>query len=177
MKSLYDVFKAIRADETDHVSTMQACLDEHSVLVSPSLEKKVLVGAGIVAVAATILSGTDPTATNDLLSINPGDMVVDGGATGLELDTLMAGAAVMMSQVFGGGGPESLADANEVAGSVEAIEGSGVIAQFLGEGFAAGLVASKLLSGKKKDKIDSKDEMTDDLDSDASADNEAPETR
>ena len=71
MRSLYDVFKAIRADETDHVHTMQACLDEHSVLVSPSLEKKLLVGTGIVAAAAAMISGADLAATNDLLSLSP----------------------------------------------------------------------------------------------------------
>ena len=151
MKSLYDVFHAIRADETDHVHTMQACLDEHSVLVSPSLEKKLLVGTGIVAVAAAILSGVDLAATNDLLSLNPGDAVVDSGATGLELDALVAGAAAVVSQVFGGGGSsEAIADATEVAGSVEAIKDGGLLAQFLGEGFAAG-VAYKVLSGKNSD--------------------------
>jgi ubiquinol oxidase len=170
MRSLYDVFKAIRADETDHVCTMQACLDENSVLVSPSLEKKVLLGTAIVAATAAILSGGDLAGTSNLLSMNPGDMMVDGGASGLELDAIVAGAAAVVSQVFGGGS-EALLDAKEVAGSVEAIEDSSVIAQFLGEGFTAGLLASKLLSSRKTKKEESEENLSDEVDVDANDEN------
>lgn len=147
MTNLYEVFLAIRADEMDHVSTMQACLDENSVLVSPSLEKKILVGTGIVAAATAILAGGDFVGLSDMFSLGPSDVVADG-TSGLEVDALATGAAALLSQFFGGS-PDALVDAREVAESVEVIEDGGVIAQFLGEGFAAGLVASKLLPSKK----------------------------
>ncbi|KAG7364271.1 alternative oxidase-domain containing protein [Nitzschia inconspicua] len=120
MRNLYDVFRAIRADEADHVSTMKACLDENVVLLSPSLERKILIGTGIVAAAATLFT----------------------------TDALLAGASAVISQVFGGGS-DALMEAQEVAESVEAIEDSGVVTQFLSEGFAAGVLASTLMSGQK----------------------------
>lgn len=159
MTSLFDVFKAIRDDEGDHVSTMQACLDENVLLISPSLEKKILIGAGIVAAASSLFAGGDLTGTSDLLSVNPGDIAVDG-SSGIELDALMAGATAVLSQVFGSGS-EAAVESNELVGSAEAIE-SGV-ARFLGEGFAAGLLASKLLFGKEKEKMQMSEELeTDD---------------
>jgi hypothetical protein len=148
MRSLYDVFRAIQADEADHVSTMKACLDENVLLISPSLERKVLIGAGIVAAAAALFAGGDFGGTSDLLSFNPGDIALDGGS-GFELDALLAGAGAVVSQIFGRGATNAVVDAQEIAGSVEAMEDSGLIAQFLGEGFAAGLLASKLISGQK----------------------------
>ncbi|KAG7336907.1 alternative oxidase-domain containing protein [Nitzschia inconspicua] len=147
MRNLYDVFRAIRADEADHVGTMKACLDEKVVLLSPSLERKILIGTGIVAAAATLFTTGDFGGTSDLLSFNPGDIALDGGS-GFELDALLAGASAVISQVFGGGS-DALMDAQEVAESVEAIEDSGVVTQFLSEGFAAGVLASKLISGQK----------------------------
>jgi hypothetical protein len=150
MKNLYDVFRAIRADEADHVSTMQSCLDENVLLISPSLERKVLIGTGIVTAAAAILSSGDLAGTSDMLSLNANDIAVDGGS-GFDLDALLAGAGAVISQGFGGGS-EAVVDAQEIAGSVEAIEDSGLIAQLLGEGFAAGLIASKLMSCTKDPK-------------------------
>lgn len=150
MKNLYDVFRAIQADEADHVSTMKACLDENVVLISPSLERKVLIGTGIVAAAAALLSGGDFVGTSDMFTFNPSDIAVGGGSS-FELDALLAGAGAVMSQWFGGGS-DAVVDAQEIAGSIEAIEDSGLIAQFLGEGFAAGLIASKLMSGKQDQK-------------------------
>ena len=56
MKTLYDVFSAIRDDEGDHVSTMKACLDPSVAVNSPSIEKQLLVGGAVFATAAYFLS-------------------------------------------------------------------------------------------------------------------------
>jgi len=56
MKTLYDVFSAIRDDEGDHVSTMKACLDPNVAVNSPSIERQVLVGAAVIGGAAYFLS-------------------------------------------------------------------------------------------------------------------------
>merc|ERR1719354_387328 len=42
MRSLYDVFVAIRNDEGDHVYTMTSCLDPKVAVLSPALESRVL---------------------------------------------------------------------------------------------------------------------------------------
>lgn len=59
MTSLYDVFSAICADEGDHVSTMAACLDPEASLQSPSLERRVLTGVALLAVAPYVASTLD----------------------------------------------------------------------------------------------------------------------
>jgi len=56
LRSLYDVFQAIREDEGDHVKTMQACLDPSANLRAPSLEKKALTGAGLIYLLASYLT-------------------------------------------------------------------------------------------------------------------------
>jgi len=55
MRSLYDVFVAIRADEGDHVCTMKSCLDPKAAVLSPSLERKVLLAATFAAAAGYFL--------------------------------------------------------------------------------------------------------------------------
>lgn len=148
MRNLGDVFRAIQADEGDHVSTMQSCLDEKVALVSPSIEKRILFGAGIAAAASAILSGGDFSETTNLLSLNTDDLALDS-LSGIEFDAILAGAAALISQIFGGNS-DAIAEASEVAGSIEAMKDGGVLAQILGEGFAAGFVASKLFSSKEK---------------------------
>ena len=56
MRSLYDTFAAIRADEGDHVSTMHSCLDPKATMRSPSMERRILYGAALVALASAVLS-------------------------------------------------------------------------------------------------------------------------
>ena len=56
MQNLFDVFAAIAADEGDHVSAMSACLDTNATIHSPSVERRILVGAAAVAVATYVLS-------------------------------------------------------------------------------------------------------------------------
>jgi len=54
MKSLYDVFDAIQSDEGDHVKTMKACLDDKTVVLSPSLENRVLIGISLTALTGYV---------------------------------------------------------------------------------------------------------------------------
>lgn len=102
MQSLYEVFRAIQADEGDHVGTMQACLDPEVAVLSPSLEQKLLSGA---ALAVLVGATGDFSSLNDLASLN--DFVdasggLDGLADGLSADSVMdaalAGGAALMSQ-------------------------------------------------------------------------------
>lgn len=58
MQNMHDVFAAICADEGDHVHTMTACLDTEANLQSPSVERKVLTGIALVAVASYLVSST-----------------------------------------------------------------------------------------------------------------------
>lgn len=58
MQNMYDVFSAIRADEGDHVSAMEACLDPNVSLQSPSLERRVVTGMAATALASYFLVTT-----------------------------------------------------------------------------------------------------------------------
>jgi hypothetical protein len=58
MQNMYDVFTAIRADEGDHVSAMEACLDPDVSLRSPSVERRVITGMAAVALASYFLAST-----------------------------------------------------------------------------------------------------------------------
>lgn len=68
MTSLYDVFAAIRADEGDHVSTMAACLDKDVTMLSPSMERRILYGAGLTSIAATVLNAGTSLTDGSVLS-------------------------------------------------------------------------------------------------------------
>ena len=70
MRSLYDVFSAIRNDEADHVKTMQACLDPNVSVMSPSLEKKVMTGLALGATVGYFLSTGDLIDLNDIGSVS-----------------------------------------------------------------------------------------------------------
>jgi hypothetical protein len=81
MQSLYDVFKAIQADEGDHVGTMKACLDPDVAVQSPSMEQKVLSGialvsAGVVAASTGYVDIPDLSFVNDMLDAGS-DLAVD----------------------------------------------------------------------------------------------------
>ena len=100
MQSLYDVFKAIQADEGDHVTTMEACLDPDVAVQSPSLEQKVLTAAALVS-AATFAASTgiidipDMTFLTDILDAGS-DAAVDGTA----VDVAAGAGAAFFSQFF-----------------------------------------------------------------------------
>jgi hypothetical protein len=58
LRSLYDVFVAIRNDEGDHVHTMTSCLDPNVAVLSPALESRVLTGMALAAGASLLFGGT-----------------------------------------------------------------------------------------------------------------------
>lgn len=70
MRSLYDVFSAIRNDEEDHVKTMQACLDPNVSVMSPSLEKKLMTGLALGATVGYFFSTGDLIDLNDIGSVS-----------------------------------------------------------------------------------------------------------
>lgn len=108
MRTLFDVFNAIRADEGDHVSTMKACLDPSVAVKSPSLEKRVVTGIAVAAAISYFLSTGDIGDLSDFTGVldGVGDVVDATGvlnedsatATNL-IDSILAGAAGFASQV------------------------------------------------------------------------------
>jgi hypothetical protein len=103
MSSLYDVFCAIRADEGDHVSTMQACLDPEATLRSPSLEKRVLAGLALAAALGYLVSTGDFVDVTDYADV-AGDAVLEDGSTATGIvESLLAGIASFTQQVSGDG--------------------------------------------------------------------------
>jgi len=58
LRSLYDVFVAIRNDEGDHVQTMTSCLDPSVAVLSPALESRVLTGVALAAGANLLFGGS-----------------------------------------------------------------------------------------------------------------------
>jgi hypothetical protein len=99
MQSLYDVFRAIQADEGDHVGAMKACLDPSVAVQSPSVEKRVLIGAALVAAYA--LGDFDSiNSINDLVDAGGGlDGLVDGLSAESIVDAAMLGGAALINQV------------------------------------------------------------------------------
>jgi hypothetical protein len=73
LRSLHDVFAAIRDDEDDHVRTMTSCLDPDVAVLSPALEGRVLTGMALAAGASALFGG----------GADPGSAGV-GGGTGLD---------------------------------------------------------------------------------------------
>ena len=90
MRSLYDVFTAIKADEGDHVGTMKACLDPDVAVLSPSLEKKVLTGVALVAAFSYFLTAGDIPDLGGLGDLADSAVdstaVVEGGGAGSTID-------------------------------------------------------------------------------------------
>jgi len=106
MRTLHDVFSAIREDEGDHVGTMKACLNPQVAFASPSLEKKILVGVALAATVGYLVS------TGVVADIDQIEEMVDSSANGFvegavddatatAIDTLLgamfAGASSMSS--------------------------------------------------------------------------------
>jgi hypothetical protein len=121
MRSLYDVFKAIQADEGDHVGTMKACLDPNVAVQSPSLERKVLAGAAVVATAAFFVS-----MTGDFSGVPVDDTAMDSVATGLTDGTLIDGVVAGLTGLTSKfAADEENRDIAEMA--ADAMETSGVI--------------------------------------------------
>lgn len=59
LRSLFDVFVAIRNDEGDHVQTMTSCLDPKVATMSPALENRVLTGMALVTGASLFVGSAE----------------------------------------------------------------------------------------------------------------------
>lgn len=111
MKSLYDVFSAIRMDEGDHVGTMKACLDPNIAVNSPSMERRILTGVAFAASVGYLLG------VGDLSEIDGvSDMVESMGGllAGSTDDATSAAVGSFIDNILGGGtgdeGVEGTAD-------------------------------------------------------------------
>jgi hypothetical protein len=111
MKSLYDTFVAIRADEGDHVSTMNACLDPSVSMRSPSLERKILYGAALVALAATVLTTSSVDIVGDTTALTDGATTLSEGSS---LASTVVDAVMAAATVAAGAGESLIKDADSV---------------------------------------------------------------
>jgi len=128
MKSLYDVFAAIKADEGDHVGTMKACLDPDVAVQSPSLERKVLVGFAMAAAVTYALNGGDFSGVNemgDVVDSYSNGAAVSDVATGL-LDGSMVEAAIAGAAGLAKRFIEDEEDGNTLALAGDFIEANGI---------------------------------------------------
>lgn len=133
MKSLYDVFVAIRNDEGDHVNTMQSCLDPTAPTLSQALESRVLTGVALTA-AASYLFGNYPGFDSLNGMIDSLSAVTTGGGADVasemtsELDQILtdssSDAPGIMNGIVGGlaGLANRLNDLNEKGLGSEATE-------------------------------------------------------
>lgn len=92
MRSLYDTFAAIRADEGDHVSTMNACLDPNATMRSPSMERRILYGGALVALASAVISSGSLDLFGDS-ALTDGTAVTEGSSAISSLVETIATAA------------------------------------------------------------------------------------
>jgi hypothetical protein len=160
MRSLYEVFKAIQADEGDHVATMKACLDPNVALRSPALERRLLTGFALLAAVSLAVSvgGTPTDIAVDNLSA-----AAEGSAYGTALDALIAGAATVASQVFGvvANNDGTVDSVEGIVEGAEALEASTIVTRIVaglaglaGAAKAAGGMGAKNESEKDQNKLD-----------------------
>jgi len=108
MQSLFDVFKAIQADEMDHVGTMQACLDPEIAVNSPSIERKILTGAALLAsvgyfINIGAITTTDFSSMDGLSDVFDGAVAIDDTSLiTAAVDAIIAGA-IGLAETLGGG--------------------------------------------------------------------------
>ena len=97
MKSLHDVFTAIRDDEGDHVSTMEACLDPTVAKLSPSLERKALMAIAAAVAIGMFLNTGDVGVGSDIADTI--DFAADETVASGLADAAIAGIAGVLSQL------------------------------------------------------------------------------
>ncbi len=131
MQSLYDVYCAIQADEADHVSAMEACLDPNVALVSPSIEKRVLTAAALITALGLAVSGGGG------LDFGMDGTSLESAASDGSLETTAASLGALASQLMGG----SLLD--NFGANDGAVEGS----EFLAESLTVEKALSSVLGG------------------------------
>lgn len=143
MLTLHDVFSAIRADERDHVGTMQACLDPGATLRSASMEKRVLTGIALIATVSVLMSASQGDITGAGVDVEADTVgtLVDGSTAMIE--AAVAGLGGLLQQVTSDGEEDvamasaGLLDSGAAAGEAEAMR-AGVVrviqvfARFLG---------------------------------------------
>lgn len=108
MRSMYDTFEAIRQDEGDHVSTMHACLDPNATLRSVSMERKILYGTALAALAAAVVGSGSFDMLQDT-TLTDGAAVTEGSSAISTAVEAIVGAAAGLSS-FG----ESLMEDTEI---------------------------------------------------------------
>lgn len=107
------MFEAIRDDETEHVDTMNACLDPQ-VVVSNRLAERAALGGAALLVGGVFAAG----------NLDVGDLLDEDSA-----GALLGGAAGLLEQadgLFRGGGADGLEDALFDGGGEE-IDGVGLL--------------------------------------------------
>jgi ubiquinol oxidase len=99
LRSLYDVFVAIRNDEGDHVSTMKSCLDPKEATLSPALESRVLTGVALASSVGYFFG--DSASILDTLADGFNQLSTSGaGLEGLEGLTDLADGATDLDSVL-----------------------------------------------------------------------------
>jgi hypothetical protein len=173
MRNLHDVYKAIQADEGDHVTAMKACLDPSVSLVSPSLERRLITASALVAtVGLLLMTGGD---------VNPDDIAVDAStmetfASDGIVETVLSGLAAISSQMMGDNSPEA------VAGAEGAVEGTELFLQAwsiekIASGVAGGLasvfgISTLTRNWEEESLVDDDDEEDDEEDDDKEDDDD-----
>ena len=136
LRSLYDVFTAIRSDEGDHVSTMTSCLDPTEPVLSPGLESRVLTGValaasvgyffdsagGLTKVTEFMESVSGVTDLDSILteSASTSSPILDGIIGGI------AGFSNVLQEALGTDGAELDVDEDAAGSALEDLVGSGI---------------------------------------------------
>lgn len=109
LRTLHDVFVAIRADEGDHVHTMTSCLDPAAPTLSPGLESRVLTGVALAAGTGLLLGAG---AFDRIADVGDG-LVGIGGVEGVASLSDMADGMVDLDSIVSedGGGASNLVNA------------------------------------------------------------------
>lgn len=121
MRSLYDVFAAIRDDEGDHVRTMTSCLDPEEATLSVGLENRLLTGVAL-ATGTFVFLGSEGLV--DLSEAGAG-LAALGGIEGMEsLSDITDGVKDLDSILAEDGAPGFLnAIGGRLAGLANEIQG------------------------------------------------------
>ena len=107
---MHDVFTAICADETDHVSTMVACLDPEANLRSPSQERRLVTSLALATVAVYVATSMGAIDSSVFDSVDvASDAVVASDLSVVEM--IAAGATALVQHL----------SADEQAGDVAAV--------------------------------------------------------
>lgn len=132
MRSMYDVFTAIRADEGDHVSTMAACLDKNATMRSPSMERRILYGAGLTAIALMAMNtgSTDVLTDTGITDITDGTVLSEGAAAISSAVDIVGAAAAAVAAGIANIASSVSNDPSEMYEAQEAVEAATIWGKF-----------------------------------------------